>query len=84
MPTTATATITLASDPTLILESHEPDLRLRASLERIMPVLRPGPGGTVVETTYAMVRAGERSIGWLEMSVLRGVSEDRRSSTTRD
>ena len=84
VPTTATATITLASDPTLILESHEPDLRLRASLERIMPVLRPGPGGTVVETTYAMVRAGERSIGWLEMSVLRGVSEDRRSSTTRD
>jgi hypothetical protein len=44
--------------------------RLHASLERLIPVRRPGPRGTVVATTFALVRVAGRSVGWLEAAVL--------------
>jgi hypothetical protein len=44
---------------------------LRATLERPIPVRRPGRDGMVVETTFALVRADGRYLGWLELSLER-------------
>jgi hypothetical protein len=44
---------------------------LRGALERLLPVRRPGPFGSVVETTFALVRVDGESVGWLELSVIR-------------
>jgi hypothetical protein len=44
---------------------------LHGTLERLLPVRRPGPFGSVVETVFAVVRMGGQSVGWLELSVLR-------------
>ena len=72
----ATATIALGSpSPTLLLQSRERDVVVSARLERLMPVLRPGPHRAVVETTYALVRVDDRAIGWLELSVSRSDAE---------
>ncbi len=46
--------------------------RVDAVLERVIPVRRPGPFGSVVATTFALVRVGARSMGWLEAAVLEG------------
>jgi hypothetical protein len=52
------------------------DLLVTASLERVIPVRRPGPCDTVVETRFALVREGARSLGWLEFSVVLPASAD--------
>jgi len=62
----------------LVLEvgSGRPE-RLTGSLERLIPVRRPGRGGTVVETTFALVRVGGVCTGWVEVTVGREVSAPR-------
>lgn len=47
---------------------------VRAILERAIPVRRPGREGTVVETTFALVRAGGAYLGWIEVSIERAPS----------
>ncbi len=44
---------------------------LEGSLERLLPVRRPGPLELVIETTFALMRIDGRSVGWLEVTVLR-------------
>jgi hypothetical protein len=44
---------------------------LHATLERPIPVRRPGRHGAVVETTFALVRTAGRHLGWIEVSVER-------------
>lgn len=44
--------------------------RWDGNLERVIPVRRPGPAGSVVETTFALVRVDGRAVGWLETSVV--------------
>jgi hypothetical protein len=39
----------------------------------MIPVRRPGPLGSVIATTFALVRVDGVSVGWLEASV---VNED--------
>jgi hypothetical protein len=41
---------------------------LHASLERLIPIRRPGREGTVVETTFALVRVRGACAGWVELS----------------
>jgi hypothetical protein len=56
----------------------EPSLALRESdgrtlegtLERLLPVRRPGREGTVVETTFALLRIAGALVGWLEVSMV--------------
>lgn len=45
-----------------------------ASVERAIPVRRPGRDGAVVETTFALVRAQGRYLGWFEMSIERAAT----------
>lgn len=67
----AEATIELgANDGTLLVSCPDLALTVPARLERVIPVLRPGPNQTIVRTTFALVRAAGEAIGWLEMSVL--------------
>ena len=51
--------------------------RLTGSLERLIPVWRPGRGGTVVETTFALVRVGGSCTGWVEVTVGKEVAAPR-------
>jgi hypothetical protein len=46
------------------------DMPLAGTLERLLPVRRPGPFGSVIETTFALIRVDGRSVGWLELSVV--------------
>jgi len=46
-----------------------------ATLERPIPVRRPGAGGSVVETVYALGRIGAAPLGWLELTVERGIDD---------
>ena len=43
---------------------------LEGRLERLMPVRRPGREGTVVQTTFALVRVAGTCIGWLELTTV--------------
>ena len=63
---------------TLVLEGTDEDahdLSMSAMLERVIPVRRPGPHGTVVETRFALVRAAGQAVGWVELSVVLGTIE---------
>ncbi len=53
--------------------AHEPgsSTSMVGRLERVIPVRRPGPFESVVETTFALVRVDGRANGWLELSVVR-------------
>ncbi len=43
---------------------------LHGLLERLIPVRRPGPSGSVIATTFAVIRIDGRNVGWIEASVL--------------
>ncbi len=43
---------------------------LAGRLERLIPVRRPGREGTVVETTFALVRVAGTCVGWLEVTTV--------------
>jgi hypothetical protein len=74
VPMRGTGTVVLAADDaTLVIDCREPDLVISARLERMIPVLRPGPRGSIVQTTFALVRVAGHAIGWLELSVRRDV-----------
>jgi hypothetical protein len=64
------STGSLMLEPTSGWRGTEP---LSGSLERMIPVRRPGPLGSVIATTFALVRVDGASVGWLEASV---VNED--------
>lgn len=49
--------------------------RIEAVLERVIPVRRPGPFGSVIATTFALVRVGARSVGWFEAAMLKERAE---------
>lgn len=65
-------------DGQLSLAAEDRSLTLRAAggpslegrLERLLPVRRPGREGTVVETTFAMLRIAGACVGWLEVSIV--------------
>ena len=44
--------------------------RMVGMLERMIPVRRPGRFDSVIETTYATIRAGDASIGWAEVTTV--------------
>jgi hypothetical protein len=48
--------------------------RLVGFLERLIPVRRPGREGTVVETTFALVRVDGANMGWAEITVVKAIS----------
>ena len=49
---------------------------LDATLDRPIPVRRPGPAGTVIETVFALCRIPNAPTGWLELTVDRGADDD--------
>lgn len=49
---------------------------LEGTLERLLPVRRPGREGTVVETTFALLRNGGTLVGWLEVSMVLSASPE--------
>ncbi len=49
---------------------------LDATLERPIPVRRPGAAGSVVETVYALCRIDGAPTGWLELTVERRTDDD--------
>lgn len=62
------------TEGTLVLVIEEPTALARtitATMERAIPVRRPGRDGAVVETTFALVRAEGVYLGWIEVSVER-------------
>ncbi|MEO6027486.1 MAG: hypothetical protein ABIR79_11525 [Candidatus Binatia bacterium] len=62
------------TEGTLVLAIEEPPALARtvtATLERAIPVRRPGRDGAVVETTFALVRVEGSYLGWIEVSVER-------------
>jgi hypothetical protein len=48
---------------------------MNATLERPIPVRRPGAAGSVVETVYALCRIDGAPTGWLELSVDRSTDD---------
>jgi hypothetical protein len=74
LPVRAICDLTLtARSGSLMLEiagdAGESD-RLLGTLERLIPVRRPGREGSVIETTFALVRCDGRYLGWVEISVV--------------
>jgi hypothetical protein len=57
-----------AIDLALVIGTERPQ-RVAGRLERLIPVRRPGRDGTVIETTFALVRAQSRCAGWVEITV---------------
>ena len=53
-----------------LADANGASLRLVGTLERLIPVRRPGRAGTVLETTYAMFRVDGRHIGWAEVTIV--------------
>lgn len=49
---------------------------LEGTLERLLPVRRPGREGTVVETTFALLRIAGTFVGWLEVSMVLSASPE--------
>jgi hypothetical protein len=47
---------------------------LHGTLERLLPVRRPGREGTVVETTFALLRIAGTCVGWVEVSMVLSAS----------
>jgi hypothetical protein len=68
----ASATIDVSSqEGSLVLEGADDRVPyVTANLERVIPVRRPGPRDTVVETRFALVRDAGRAVGWVEVSVV--------------
>lgn len=68
----------LCVDGTLSFAEDERSLALRepggraleGTLERLLPVRRPGRDDTVVETTFALLRVAGTCVGWLEVSMV--------------
>jgi hypothetical protein len=54
--------------PSMTLESG--GRILAGTLERLIPVRRPGRDGSVVETTFALFRVAGACAGWVEVSML--------------
>jgi hypothetical protein len=49
---------------------------LEGTLERLIPVRRPGAPGTVVETLFALYRTSAAAAGWLELTVEHAAAHD--------
>ena len=45
-----------------------PATRLEATLDRVIPIRRPGRAGTVIRTAYARCRIAGRTAGWIELT----------------
>lgn len=52
--------------------------RLIGVLDRLIPIRRPGREGTVIETTFALVRIGGSRLGWVEVTLGTEVPSPRR------
>ncbi len=76
----ATAAIDVSSEGgTLVLEGADERaeaVAIVATVERVIPVRRPGPRDTVVETRFAVVRVAGGAVGWLEISVALGSARE--------
>jgi hypothetical protein len=71
--TTMTGTATLALDDggaarTVLLRASDGRWRATGTVDRLIPVRRPGRAGRVVHTTYARCRFADAPPGWLELS----------------
>jgi hypothetical protein len=85
LPVTGTCDVLLAPpDGRLVLTvatgAAEPCI-LTGTLERLIPVRRPGRAGTVVLTVYALCRLGGNLFGWLELSTEQAGPHDTAASS---